>query len=352
VEVCDSYVHVKVVRPCEKTGISFCTPAPIVNINFTTYCPEAIPAWANCTLDLRYAKISSKCPGSRVYNEFILETTGTGKAGWMPWGAELTTVLDSDQARLVKPIGYETLSEIGSVSYWTYVTSTNEPLLRYRPWVGIYLDAPPYDGLWDYYLQAEPMYAFDCGAFPGHLNTWEQWGSEACLGDSAHPLRWLSAEGVCPDLPYEAPTLEDYINGNAMHYLTAAHGVQTFATREYGSLRVIKIKFMVGYGSNWGNFHGYVADITINNALHYGLNVIDGMYFFRPLNVDLNQDGHVDIVDLTAIAKVYGKSSPWAALVAPGGNVDLYDVVLVAKKFCKPYTPPIDDLPKDIVVDP
>jgi hypothetical protein len=60
------------------------------------------------------------------------------------------------------------------------------------------------------------------------------------------------------------------------------------------------------------------------------------VYHWKPKKEDLDLSCHVDIADLTAIAKKYGKPSVWADLAAPtGGNVDLYDIVVVAKKFCK-----------------
>jgi hypothetical protein len=78
-------------------------------------------------------------------------------------------------------------------------------------------------------------------------------------------------------------------------------------------------------------------------------------YWFKPLPQDLDQSGHVDITDLIAIAKQYGKSTfpyaeAFAKLAAPtSGSVDLNDVVYVAKYFCKPYTPldPYTGLPYD-----
>lgn len=75
------------------------------------------------------------------------------------------------------------------------------------------------------------------------------------------------------------------------------------------------------------------------------LNCFAATYWFIPKLEDLDQSGHVDILDLSAIAKQYGKSgNQWAdsfAKLADPTNtpVDLFDVVRVAKQFCKPYTP-------------
>jgi hypothetical protein len=86
------------------------------------------------------------------------------------------------------------------------------------------------------------------------------------------------------------------------------------------------------------------------------------MYHFRPRRADLDQSGHVDIVDLTAIAKLYGKTAAelkpedlpyaqaFAQLQSPTAlPVDLLDVVYIAKYFCKAYTPidPHTELPYD-----
>jgi hypothetical protein len=47
-------------------------------------------------------------------------------------------------------------------------------------------------------------------------------------------------------------------------------------------------------------------------------------------------DSHVDITDLTAIAKKYGENHVWSQLKITGSEafVDIYDIVAVAK-FCK-----------------
>lgn len=89
-------------------------------------------------------------------------------------------------------------------------------------------------------------------------------------------------------------------------------------------------------------------------------------YYFIPKVEDLDQSGHVDIIDLSAIAKQYGKTASqldainytyaiaFAQLDDYNGNgvslpVDLFDVVRVAKWFCKSYTPldPHTGLPYD-----
>jgi hypothetical protein len=66
-------------------------------------------------------------------------------------------------------------------------------------------------------------------------------------------------------------------------------------------------------------------------------------YWWRPRIGDLNLDGAVDILDLQALAKVYGTTT---AIGGYGdlGNLDhivnIYDFVVIAKYFGKPYTCP------------
>jgi hypothetical protein len=72
-------------------------------------------------------------------------------------------------------------------------------------------------------------------------------------------------------------------------------------------------------------------------------------YNFIPNKADLDQSGHVDITDLSAIAKQYGNTTSneydveFAKLSTLGAGtglpVDLLDVVYVAKYFCKDITP-------------
>jgi len=67
----------------------------------------------------------------------------------------------------------------------------------------------------------------------------------------------------------------------------------------------------------------------------------EAKYYWRPKKADLDLSCHVDIIDLGAIAKVYGQSHVWSGLSVTGSEpiVDLYDVVAVAKLFCKTITP-------------
>jgi len=80
---------------------------------------------------------------------------------------------------------------------------------------------------------------------------------------------------------------------------------------------------------------------------------IIGYYEFRPIPGDLNMDGHVDIEDLSAIAKCYGATpanSDWNYCddfdLDDSDAVDIFDVVIVAKNFCR--TEPDPELPDDI----
>ena len=60
------------------------------------------------------------------------------------------------------------------------------------------------------------------------------------------------------------------------------------------------------------------------------------VYHWTPKVEDLDLSCHVDITDLSAIAAEYGKYHVWSEL-APSTTapVDIYDIVVVAKKFCK-----------------
>ena len=163
----------------------------------------------------------------------------------------------------------ETLSEVMHLSYWSYVATPAQGNDRIRPWIAIYLDDDGMyfrpDGLpdWEYYLQAEPVYATATHDAPGNLanlGAWEYWDAY----DGAHPLHWISAEYF--GRPYEAPHLQDYISGAAMDWLTRV-GVIHYASIPYGDLEVISIDFRAGYGGTWNGFIGYVDDVTINEHI-------------------------------------------------------------------------------------
>jgi hypothetical protein len=199
-----------------------------------------------------------------TYSTAILQQKGTGVAQWSTgtthkgaYSVKLTTVTTDDIARAYVPFGATTLAEIGRVSFWTYVTHADNQWVR--PWVGIYLHKNPGVTLeqWfaDYYagspnvfyIQAEPCYT---DGYSGDFNVWQYWDSEG-----SHPLKWLGLES--PDDPYHGPTLQEYIDGTAV--------TKGFASREYGTLYVVGIKFQAGYGGTWANFEGYVDDVTIGN---------------------------------------------------------------------------------------
>jgi hypothetical protein len=69
-------------------------------------------------------------------------------------------------------------------------------------------------------------------------------------------------------------------------------------------------------------------------------------YFWRPRTGDLNLDGAVDIQDLSALAEMYGEDlgvGGWGALDGTNTVVDIFDFVVVAKYFGKPYICDISD---------
>jgi len=61
-----------------------------------------------------------------------------------------------------------------------------------------------------------------------------------------------------------------------------------------------------------------------------------GNIYIKKSLADLSLDGMVDIADLGKVAKKYGLAHVYADLVAPGGNVDIFDIVYVAKRFGDP----------------
>lgn len=82
---------------------------------------------------------------------------------------------------------------------------------------------------------------------------------------------------------------------------------------------------------------------------------IAGYYEFRAIPGDLNLDGHTDVVDLAAIAAVFGRNhldglTPlWGAITGfdldGSGYIDLADIVIVAKNICAVTPDPINPWP-------
>jgi hypothetical protein len=70
---------------------------------------------------------------------------------------------------------------------------------------------------------------------------------------------------------------------------------------------------------------------------------IVGYYEFRAIPGDLNLDGHVDVEDLSAIAKAYGDTDYFD--LNGDGIVDIYDIVIVAKNYCRTEPDPLNPWP-------
>jgi hypothetical protein len=84
-----------------------------------------------------------------------------------------------------------------------------------------------------------------------------------------------------------------------------------------------------------------------------------GYYEFRPVPGDLDLDGHADVIDLAAIAQVYGRTSvdgivppvgpAWADIVGfdldGNGVIDIFDVVIVSKNICRLAPDPLHPFP-------
>jgi hypothetical protein len=80
-----------------------------------------------------------------------------------------------------------------------------------------------------------------------------------------------------------------------------------------------------------------------NHAKYYDpadLSLSKAKYYWTPILYDFSQDGHVGVEDIGLLMKHYGEGSgsEWNLNAADG--VDIYDVVLVAKKYCN-KTPPV-----------
>ncbi len=102
---------------------------------------------------------------------------------------------------------------------------------------------------------------------------------------------------------------------------------------------------------------GNVKNKTVTNVRCAAGGFIMGYYEFRPVPGDLNLDGHTDVVDLAAIAAVYGKTSAdpnWATkyigfdldtLGASNGVIDLSDLVIVAKNICRTAPDAVNPFP-------
>ncbi len=181
-------------------------------------------------------------------------TAGTGTAGWSneqaysgSYSAKMTTPNPgNEQGRATLPFSGN-LNDITSFSYWDYTVNAGT-YGQLAIWASIYLDDDD-DGLWDYYIQAEPYYTYG----PPILDTWQQY--------DAYNMKWESAEG--PDCPSSAPTLGQYRDGSAM-LMYCPNGNGPFASREYGTLKIIKIDMRAGYGGPWPGFVGYTDDVVIN----------------------------------------------------------------------------------------
>jgi hypothetical protein len=58
-------------------------------------------------------------------------------------------------------------------------------------------------------------------------------------------------------------------------------------------------------------------------------------FTFAPIPGDLDFSGHVDLVDLAMIASKFGTNYPPYDFNNSGGLVDIFDVVVVAKYYCR-----------------
>jgi hypothetical protein len=152
------------------------------------------------------------------------------------------------------------------------------------------------------------------------------------------------SDGGCPPKPvYILPaTVVDYITIQGAMIDSKIKVCGTYYTRTYGYGTISGVQ-KLDIGPPQDPIVDALYPTPPPGKYHTDYDFVE--YWFMPRKADLDQSGHVDIADLTAIAKQFGKSgNQWAdafaKLASPlTGAVDLYDVVYVAKYFCKPYVP-------------
>ncbi len=224
-----------------------------------------------------------------------------------PYSIELKTIGTTDRAEIIFENGPQ-LKDIDELSYWSYTEKTSFGDFYggiLRPYLSIYLHEKSGKDLDDwysdvgsgssevYYIQAEPVYTDILGL---SYQTWEEWDAF----DDTDPLLWVGMES--PDLPYYAPTLDDYIDGTAKDFPTPYWGNKAFASREYGNLYVVAIKVRAGYGGSWSNFHAYVDDVTIGDydedfgPIDVDIDIKPGS---DPNSINLGSKGKVSVAILT-----------------------------------------------------
>jgi hypothetical protein len=90
-----------------------------------------------------------------------------------------------------------------------------------------------------------------------------------------------------------------------------------------------------GDGATVTYYYNYAGDFPLDVT-----DLAPIVYYWRPRIGDLNLDGAVDIQDLQALAAVYGEdfgAGGWGNLDNTNTVVDIYDFVMVAKYYGKPY---------------
>ncbi len=196
----------------------------------------------------------------------VFTTSGTGTAGWSNEQShsnensiKMTTTTTSDQGRAKLPFSGN-FGDITSFNYWSYVVNGGTEG-QLAIWASFYLDENN-DDIWDYYVQCEPYYTYGNPS----LNTWQQYDvmNMKCQN-------YEIPTGISLDCPHSSPTLAQYMDGSATTMQCPGHPEWgNFASREYGSLKVIKIDMRAGYGGPWTGFVGYIDDIKLNNELYTG----------------------------------------------------------------------------------
>ena len=111
----------------------------------------------------------------------------------------------------------------------------------------------------EYVLVGEPAYTYGTPQVPEGA-----WFTVEALTE----MMFVSYEGgaLTIDCPRDAPTLADYISGDATTMDSfCTPGTAFWASREYGTLEVIQISIRGGWGGAWGGVLGYADTINLNS---------------------------------------------------------------------------------------
>jgi len=244
-----------------------------------------------------------------VGDDITFVETGTGDVSFsseqyhsLDGSVKLSTQTTSDQGRVRLPFS-GTLGDIDSFDYWSYVTNGGT-YGQLTVWPSFYLDGNgngifDYPAPGDYYLQCEPYYTYENPI----LDIWQNY--------NITEMKCESLEG--PDCPHSAPTLAQYINGEATTIGCPSNPSGTkFASIAYGSLPIIKIDMRAGYGGPWAGFSGYIDDVNL-----------DGTTYDFSIPTQVFVDNNFDSSTVGWGATKFNKIQDAIDTVASGGTVNV-----------------------------